>query len=323
MNLSDKRMISKLEKKLAIGTPSDEQQIKPEWLHIDSYQLFIKRDDQIHPQISGNKWRKLKYQLLAILSENKNTSDRHIISFGGGYSNHIHALAYCCYKLGIKLTAIIRGDYSHSLTPMLTDIKHLGCDIKFVTKKQYSQRNDSDYLHTLKQQFPKAAIIPEGGSHEMALCGINELVSEFSNSYDVIVCPVASAGTFAGLIRSCPDKMALHGIAMLKGQGYLENETQRLFPDAINASNWTIHHDFHCGGYAKKTLALSNFCDAFTTQTTIPIEPIYSGKMLYAVKQLIEKQYFPLGSKILTIHTGGLQGNRKIESHNPTNFNSC
>lgn len=308
---SEKYTLNELEKKLEIKTPSIEQRIAPNWLRAQDYQLFVKRDDLIHPIISGNKWRKLKYQLLSVLSRKTAHADCHVISFGGGYSNHIHALAYCCHQLNIRMTANIRGDYSQNLTPMLVDIEQLGCEIKFVTKSHYKRRNDDDYLNELKLTHPSAVIIPEGGSHELALPGISELVKEFNHQYDIIICPVASAGTFAGLIKNCTRASALHGIAMLKGRDYLESETMRLLPKAELASNWQIHHNFHCGGYARKTLDLVKFCQEFESDTNIPIEPVYSGKMLYALKQLVETQYFPVGAKILAIHTGGLQGKRQ------------
>jgi 1-aminocyclopropane-1-carboxylate deaminase len=310
VNSPEVQTIIELENTLAIKTPSPEQPIKPNWKHIKDYQLFIKRDDLIHTQVSGNKWRKLKYQLLSVLSQNTDASHRHIISFGGGYSNHLHALSYCCHKLKIRFTAIVRGDYSTSPTPMLIDIKHWGCDIEYVTKKQYQKRYDSDYLQAIRNKHTDAVIIPEGGSQQSALPGIKEMVTEFSRDYDAIICPVASSGTFAGLIKHCSNSKALHGIAMLKGKNYLEEEVLKLFPNAKLTSNWKIHHDYHCGGYAKKTTELTDFCQLFRTQTNIPVEPVYSGKMLWGLKQLIESRFLPIGSKILAIHTGGLQGQR-------------
>ncbi|TDF39937.1 pyridoxal-phosphate dependent enzyme [Alteromonadaceae bacterium M269] len=300
--------LSTLENKLELRLPTPETAIFPQWEHIDEYSLYVKRDDLIHNTISGNKWRKLKYQLKKFLTDNSDKA--HIVSFGGGYSNHIHALAHCCSKLGIKMTAIIRGNYQDRLTPMLHDISNLGTDIKYVTKIEYKERNNPAHLEALKKQYPSALIIPEGGSHKLAIPGLAELVQEFNRDYDIVVCPVASAGTLAGLIKACPSITQIHGIAMLKGQDYLEQETVTLFQEATRNDNWRIHHDFHCGGYAKRPADLVKFCREFMLQTQIPVEPTYSGKMFYGLKQLIQQKYFSKGAKILALHTGGLQGDR-------------
>ncbi|MFT6270753.1 MAG: 1-aminocyclopropane-1-carboxylate deaminase [Alphaproteobacteria bacterium] len=305
--------------KLAIQTPSPEQVISPHWANLQDIQISIKRDDLLHSIISGNKWRKLKHALLPAVEANT----KHIISFGGGFSNHIHALGYCCQQLNIQFTAIIRGDYSQNLSPMLQDLLSWRTDIQYVDRATYQRRTNPNYLHELQQQYPHALLIPEGGSQLQALKGVAEIVDELCNSYDYVVVPVASGGTLAGLItglntgldtglKKHPQTTAckILGVGVLKGEGYLEQLVMDLLPEYKQIKNWHINHDYHFGGYAKSNHELTQFCQDFYHQTEIKIEPVYSGKLFFALRDLITKGYFPQGSRILALHTGGLQGAR-------------
>lgn len=299
-----------LTEKLNITTPSPEQVVSPLWENIQSIQLSVKRDDLLHPVISGNKWRKLKHTLVKAVQDDI----QHIVSFGGGFSNHLHALAYCCHQLGIQFTAIVRGDYSNNLSPMLQDLLNWHVNIQYVSRLTYKQRTEANYLYALQNTYPKALIIPEGGSQQQALQGVMDVVHELDQDYDYIVAPVASGGTLAGLINGvaeiCPSTKLL-GIGVLKGPEYLEQLVTSLLPKNLpNPTNWHINHDYHCGGYAKSTLELTRLCSDFYQQTNIKIEPVYSGKLFFALRSLIANQYFPSGSRILALHTGGLQGAR-------------
>jgi 1-aminocyclopropane-1-carboxylate deaminase len=296
---------------LFIPTLSPEQVITLPWVNLHNIQISIKRDDLLHPVISGNKWRKLKYALLEA-SENK---VKHIISFGGGYSNHLHALGYCCQQLGIHLSVIVRGDYSKNLSPMLRDLISWGADIQYVDRMTYQQRAEPEYLHTLSSKYPDALLIPEGGSQQQALKGVAEVIQELTQQYDYILAPVASGGTLAGLIDGVAQlknttPCQVLGIAVLKGQGYLEQLVETLLTDRHHNINWKINHEHQFGGYAKSNNELSQFCTTFEQQTHIPIEPVYSGKLFYALYQLSINGHFPVGSRVLALHTGGLQGAR-------------
>jgi 1-aminocyclopropane-1-carboxylate deaminase len=297
--------------KLAIKTPSPEQVICPNWSNPQDIQISVKRDDLIHPVISGNKWRKLKYALL----EASDNNVKHIVSFGGGYSNHLHALGYCCQQLGIRLSAIVRGNYSQNLSPMLRDLLSWGADVQYVDRVTYQQRTEPQYLQTLATKYPHALFIPEGGSGQQALKGVGEIIQELTQRYDYIVAPVASGGTLAGLIdvlthtENTANSQVL-GLAVLKGQGYLEQLVEGLLTDSSHTVDWKINHNYHCGGYAKSNCELNKFCAEFEHQTQIPIEPVYSGKLFYALYQLTINGYFPIGSRVLALHTGGLQGAR-------------
>ncbi|WP_416305910.1 1-aminocyclopropane-1-carboxylate deaminase/D-cysteine desulfhydrase [Neptunicella sp. SCSIO 80796] len=290
-----------LEQILQIKTPSPEQSLQFDWPNPNQCEVWVKRDDLLHPVISGNKWRKLKYALQAIYAGQSSQ----IISFGGGYSNHLHALGYCCNQLDIAFTAIVRGDYSANMTPTLTALSDWGAKIKFVDKQTYQRRSDHDYLLELQQQYPEAVVIPEGGSQRPALSGVADMVNELQHHYDYILLPVASGGTLAGLIHS-QINTKLIGIAVLKGQGYLEQLVKDLLSEH-SPTQWQIAHHFHHGGYAKQPDELVHFCQQSQNDLNIPLEPVYSGKLFYAARELLAEQYFPQGSRILLLHTGGLQ----------------
>lgn len=297
---------SDLVNKLGIQLPSAEHKITSPMFPSD-IEVHVKRDDWLHPVISGNKWRKLKAHLYQAQAHHTSM----LVSFGGGFSNHLHALGYCCRELGIKLMAIIRGDYSRQLTPMLQDLSNWGVELKFVSKVEYQQRSSPEYLNQLQAEFPQATIIPEGGSNSSALEGVSEVITELQNQYDYLVCPVASGGTLAGLATGiCNARLntTLLGIGVLKGEEYLEVLVKQLLPEGVPMP--TIIHDYHCGGYAKVPEYLQNFCCQFTPETQVPVEPVYSGKLFYALTQLANKGYFPSGSRVLALHTGGLQGAR-------------
>lgn len=301
---TDPQAEAKLISRLGISLPSPVQKLDPGWPGCESLQLWIKRDDLIHPVISGNKWRKLKYALLDGLCAQVGE----IVSFGGGHSNHLHALGYCCWKLGIQLTALIRGDYRHQPTPMLQDLKAWGAQVRYLDKQHYRRRTEPDFLQQLQHVHPHALIIPEGGSQPQALPGVGELLNELEQDVTHILLPVGSGGTLAGLIRArC--RAQLIGIAVLRGRGYLEQEVMDLVSDP-GACDWQICHDFHFGGYAKAPAPLRDFCRHFSLQTGLPVEPVYSGKLFFALKSLCQSGFFPAGSKVLALHTGGLQGNR-------------
>ena len=292
-------------------TPSAETIIQPDWAAGHDITLTVKRDDLLHPVISGNKWRKLKHALLPAIA----AKTKHIISFGGGFSNHLHALGFCCKQLNIQFTAIIRGDYSQNPSPMLQDLMKWQTTIQYVDRKTYQQRAEPEYLKMLQQQNPSALLIPEGGSQREALQGVAEIINELCHSYDYILAPVASGGTLAGLITGVykhpkHSDCKVLGIAVLKGEVYLEQLVTDLLEKHEQTKNWQINHDYHCGGYAKSNHELTQFCGDFYQQTTIKIEPVYSGKLFYGLRDLIDKEYFAPKSRILVLHTGGLQGAR-------------
>jgi len=278
---------------------------------------WSKRDDLIHSDISGNKWRKLKFNLQGACEQDIN----HIVSFGGAYSNHIHALAAAGFYFGFKTTGIIRGEDFYRNNPTLRQAQEWGMKLHFVDRKTYRLRHDNEYLKTLKIQYPEAVIVPEGGTNLAALQGVKEVATEILSQADFnidhIFTATGSGGTLAGLISGFSQKSSIQlqktkitGIAVLKQADYLKNEISNLLieDDVSNPISWQLKTDYHLGGYAKVSNEHAQFCHEFELQTEVPIEPIYTGKMFAAIFKLIEQGEIKAGSNIIALHTGGLQG---------------
>jgi len=304
--------------------------------HLDRFQqeqgieIMCKRDDQIHPIVSGNKWRKLSASIDYIKKHNI----QHVLSFGGAYSNHLHALAYVCKQKSITLSVCVRGDYSHQLTPTLKDICDWGAKILFLSKLEYKNRTDQQFCASLAAHTKAQYVIPEGGSNEHVFEGTKQLYLECLNQsprFTHIVVPVASAGTMAGLIQSArlyssTEQAHILGIAMLKGENYLENLVLTLlntqtFNDGKSGKKqaWDILHDYHHGGYAKASEKLLDFVNIFNqfadnshTTSNLYLEPVYSGKVFFALASMLEQKILPINSRVIVIHTGGLQGLRRM-----------
>lgn len=268
-------------------------------------ELWMKRDDQLHPVISGNKWRKLKFILDHALYSGADT----IISMGGMYSNHLHALAYVGKALGLKTIAYIRGDNPDLLTPTLVDLKAWGMELKFISRTEYRQLRQYKGSLDLPGLKPQQYWLPEGGAQALALSGVAELVAEIEIAYDYLCVPCGTGATFAGLIAATEDHVALLGFAALKNAGFLNTDVSTLLKQS--KSNWHINLDYHFGGFASTTPELLSFISAFEAKTTIQLEPVYTGKMMYALYDLISKGHFSTGQRIIAVHTGGLQGDRQ------------
>ncbi len=274
----------------------------PPWEGASNVTMMVKRDDAIHPVVSGNKWRKLKHTI-----ENLPPTVESIVSFGGGFSNHLHALGFVCHTLGLPFHAIVRGNYEGNESPMLNDLLHWHANLHYVNKDTYQKRHEKRYLAQLNAQFPNCRIVPEGGSQSDALFGLSELIDEIDHPFDTIIAPVASGATLAGIVKGLAPTQHALGIGVLKGEGYLESLVSQFLDHEMN---WRITHDFHCGGYAKQPQYLKTFCAQFNTSMPFAIEPVYSGKVFYALQQLLLEGAFRKGERIVILHTGGLQGAR-------------
>ncbi len=273
-------------------------------LESHNIQLWLKRDDLIHPIISGNKWRKLKYNLNAALVLGKDT----LISMGGAYSNHLHALAFCGKQLGLQTVGIIRGERPVPLTPSLQDMVDWGMTLRFVSRTDFRiLRNykNGDYLTDLK---PNEVWLPEGGANSLALKGVAEVIDEIDITYDALCVACGTGASLAGLISKAPKQVSVLGFPALKNAGFLAADVKSMLPRAYD--NWSLCHDYHAGGFAKISPELTAFMADFEEKTAIPLEPVYTGKMLYGVYDLIGKGYFKPGRCIIALHTGGLQGKR-------------
>lgn len=268
-------------------------------------ELWLKRDDQLHAIISGNKWRKLKFILDHALYSGADT----IISMGGMYSNHLHALAYAGKVLGLKTIAYIRGEAPAVLTPTLADLKAWNMELRFISRTDYRQLRHYKGCQDLPGLKPQQYWLLEGGAQALALCGVAELVAEIDIDFDYLCVPCGTGATLAGLIAATPNNISLLGFAALKNASFLNTDVSTLLKHSKN--NWQINLDYHFGGFASSTPELLNFMSAFESNTTIQLEPVYTGKMMYALYDLISKGYFSPGQRIIAVHTGGLQGDRE------------
>ena len=273
---------------------------------LDRYEieLWMKRDDLLHPVISGNKWRKLKYSLELALASG---ADR-LISMGGAYSNHLHALAYVGKALGLKTTGLIRGEQPEALTPTLYDMQHWGRELKFVSRSDYRHLRKYKGCYDLHGLKPLQYWLPEGGVQALALKGVAELVNEIDIAYDILCAPCGTGATLAGIIEAVSDQASVMGFAAVKNSGFLQTDVETLLPRPC--TNWQINHNYHFGGFAKTTPELMAFIAEFEFKTGIPLEPVYTGKMMYALYDMITKHTFKAGQRIIAVHTGGLQGKR-------------
>ena len=272
--------------------------------------LYIKRDDLIHPQVSGNKFRKLKYNLQKAQNQGFDT----LITFGGAYSNHIYATAAAGKLLNIKTIGIIRGEeLNEKSSPTLQFASECGMKLIFVSRTNYRNKP------TLVEQYGQNAYyVPEGGTNLYALKGVAEMTQEIENqlvsSPNFIITPVGTGGTLAGIVSGVNSKSKVIGIVVLKNAYSLFEEIKTLLQENGNQEyeNFELLWHYHCGGYAKTTPELINFIKGFEKRNNIQIEQVYTGKMLMAVYDLIAKGYFEMGQTIVVVHTGGLQGRNLV-----------
>jgi len=268
--------------------------------------LDLKRLDLIHPHISGNKFYKLKYNLQHAKQLGQDT----LITFGGAFSNHIAATAYAAHYFGFNSIGIIRGEElaDQRLNHTLATASQFGMQHEFINRQDYRNKEQPDFLAELQSRFPNAYIIPEGGTNSLAIQGCKEILSEQDRqNYDVICCAVGTGGTITGLIESSHFNQNILGFSALKGD-FLTSDVTHL----TAKKNWKIIDEYCCGGYAKTSAQLIEFIQFFEKQYQIPLEPIYTGKMLFGIFDLIEKAYFPPHTRILAIHSGGLQGRQNL-----------
>lgn len=264
--------------------------------------LTIKRDDLNHPFVSGNKLRKLKYNLLQAKAENQQT----VLTFGGAFSNHIAAVAHAGKEQGFKTIGVIRGDELFDKieeNPTLRFAQENGMQFEFVTREDYRHKSEISFIEKLKSKFGDFYLVSEGGTNELAVKGCEEILTDEDAVFDYICCAVGTGGTISGLINSALPHQKILGFPALKGD-FLTDEI-RIF---AKQDNWNLISDYHFGGYGKVNLELIEFINTFLEDTKVPLDPIYTGKMVYGVIDLIHKNYFPEHSKIILIHTGGLQG---------------
>lgn len=282
-------------------------------------QAWLKREDENHPLIQGNKLYKLQFNLQTALAQNKTS----IISFGGAHSNHLAALAAAGKLLGIPTQGIVRGQElaqrPETWSQTLIKAQQQGMTLQFISREAYRQKHSQAFLADLQARHPHAAIIPEGGTNQLAIAGLQPLAQAIDAQrpdWTHLFCPVGTGGTLAGLISHTqphPNKTIL-GVCAIKQGDYLQNEIQSyLTPKPHN--HWQLLTQFHGGGFGKISPQLMAFQAQIEAEFAIELDPVYTVKMMAAFFALLEQDRIPRGSKVLLLHTGGLQG-RKQQKRN-------
>lgn len=277
-------------------------------------QIFLKPEYAIHPTVSGNKIRKLKYNLDKFKKENYEG----VLTFGGAFSNHIAATAAAGNTLGIPTIGVIRGmEVSTKIgsNQTLSYAQKCGMKLEFISRTEYKLKTEKSYLASLESKYPNYYIIPEGGTNHLAVKGCEEILTDEDRQFDVICCAVGTGGTLSGIINSSLPHQKIIGFPALKG-AFLKQDICKF----AKQSNWDLCQDYHFGGYAKVHLNLIEFINRFKREFKIPLDPIYTGKMLFGVFDMMDKGMFSKSQKVLAIHTGGLQGiegmNQKLRKNN-------
>ncbi len=274
--------------------------------------LYILRTDLLHPNISGNKLFKLKYNLQEAIKQDKKT----LLTFGGAFSNHIAATAAAGKEYHFNTIGIIRGEKHSDLNPTLQFASDCGMEIHYVSRTLYQNKKELyEYVNT-KFSANHFYMIPEGGSNELGIAGCKEITRSININFDYVCTACGTGATMAGIVLSLENNQKAMGFQVLKADNYIKHEVTAWLNKLSNSSNtvqlqnnWEINENYHFGGYAKVKPELTNFIDQFEQTNNIPLEPIYTGKMMFGIYDLIKKDFFKKGETIIAIHTGGLQGN--------------
>ena len=261
-------------------------------------ELDILRLDLLHPIISGNKFFKLKYPLKQALQEKREG----ILSFGGAYSNHLHALAFAANRAGLKSVGIIRGEKPSKLSATLEDCMAWRMQLQFVSRDAYRHKTDEEVLQQLQKEFPHYLIVPEGGSSAEGIKGAEEIYTHIGSEYSHIAVAVGTATTLRGIAKRANAKQQVLGFSALKNA----------FPTYQPIAHEQLIQEYHFGGFAKHTPELKQFMNDFRQEHQVELDFIYTAKMMFGIFDLIQQGYFETGAKVLMVHSGGLQGNRGI-----------
>ena len=263
--------------------------------------VLIKREDLNHPFVSGNKWWKLKHNLDEAIKHGHKT----LLTFGGAYSNHIYATAAAAHELGLKSIGVIRGEETLPLNSTLSFSRNQGMKLHYVSREAYRSKTEKYFLDELHQTFGDFYLIPEGGTNELAVKGVTEFARSLGNDFDYLCCAVGTGGTMAGLIIGTSSTKKLIGFPVLKNGEFLKGEIENLLTGKYQ--NWELKTDYHFGGYAKMNSQLNSFIENFNANHQILLDPIYTGKTVFGLLDLISKNFFPKGSTVQFIHTGGVR----------------
>lgn len=286
----------------AVRLPSPLVELRDDRLERRAVRLLLKRDDLIHPELPGNKWRKLKYNLAAAAEQRHDT----LLTFGGAYSNHIRATAAAGRYFGFNTIGVIRGEEHRPLNSSLSYAVSRGMRLTYLDRISYRSKHLPDVVEHLERQFGRFYLLPEGGTNELALRGCAELPGEITDSFDVICCAAGTGGTAAGIAAALTDDQSLIAFSVLKGGDFLGEDIadlqHREYGDV--RGNWRVETRFDFGGYAKKTAELDAFIDDFARRHGIRLDWVYVAKMMFGVFDMAEHGEFHPGTRIVAVVTG-------------------
>jgi 1-aminocyclopropane-1-carboxylate deaminase len=279
--------------------PSPLEPLEDDRLTRHGIRVLLKRDDLIHPDIPGNKWRKLALNLEAAREAEQQT----LLTFGGAYSNHLQAVAAAGYYFGFQTVGVIRGEEHLPLNKVLTTASHFGMQFTYMDRATYREKTSAAVLDQLRSEFGDCYVLPEGGSNALAVQGCTDIPREISEPFDVICCAVGTGGTLAGIVGGLSAGQRALGFAVLKGGEFLNDDVATLQQAAFGTvhTNWSVETGFHCGGYAKRTPALDAFITSFEQQHGIELNWVYEAKMLLGLFTLIEAGHFSTDTTIVAV----------------------
>ncbi|QFU90811.1 1-aminocyclopropane-1-carboxylate deaminase/D-cysteine desulfhydrase [Amycolatopsis sp. YIM 10] len=262
--------------------------------------VFLKRDDLIHPDFPGNKWRKLKGNIDAAREHGA------MLTFGGAYSNHIRAVAAAGARFGLRTIGLIRGEEHLPLNETLAYATGCGMELHYLDRTTYRSRNEPDFLARLPERFGEFHLVPEGGSNALGVRGCTAIVEEIEEPYDVLCCACGTGGTLAGMAYALSAGRRALGFSVLKGGRFLYDDVASLQRAAFGhrTDNWSIELGYHFGGYAKRTNALTDFADDFEVRHGLRLDRVYEAKMLAGLFDLIRQRRFAPGTRIVAVIAG-------------------
>ncbi|MCP5062558.1 MAG: 1-aminocyclopropane-1-carboxylate deaminase/D-cysteine desulfhydrase [Ignavibacteriae bacterium] len=285
----------------------------------DSVEVYLKREDLLHKTISGNKWRKLKYNLLQAEKDAQST----LLTFGGAYSNHIHATSGAGKIFGFKTIGVIRGEEHLPLNSTLTSSINNGMEIHYVDRTSYREKREKYFIDQLHHKFGGFYHVPEGGTNNLAVKGCTEIIEDINVDFDYIFSGCGTGGTFSGLVCGLGGKKNAIGVSALKGADFLNKEISGYIKNysGNDYNNWELKLNYHFGGFAKIKKDLIEYMLEFEKENNILLEYIYTSKMIFAIYDMIKNGELKKGSRVIALHTGGLQGREGMEKYlNKVNY---
>ncbi|MGI5505122.1 1-aminocyclopropane-1-carboxylate deaminase/D-cysteine desulfhydrase [Lentzea sp. CA-135723] len=290
---------------LSLRVPSPLEELNDERASRNGVRLFLKRDDLIHPELVGNKWRKLRLNLAAAREQ----GHTRLLTFGGAYSNHIAAMAAAGHHFGLDTVGVIRGEPHVPLNDVLAFAAGRGMELTYLDRSTYRRKTDAEVLDRFRAEFGDFYLVPEGGSNALAVQGCAEVPAEIAIEFDAICCACGTGGTLAGIAGGLLANQRAVGFSALKGGDFLAGDVERLQREAfgVASSNWTVRTEFHFGGFAKRPRELDAFIDDFEARHGLRLEWVYVAKMMYGVFALIERGFFARGERIVAVVTGASQ----------------